>query len=458
MKTYVRQIASFEKGMITSVDDNKLPMSAAKYTYNFDTDRGALVDGIGLSDLTLGDQIPVAPSNAVAVWQYTRSDAAGGRDDRLVLYGEDQCLYTLPLYGEREWSLLDATFLTLPTAINYRLNSEDVLILCSGTDGMAVYNGDTVRLISDSPDIVSMCVHYERLWAIASGDRDCVWFSSNLDPTGWNLSLTGAGFISMPDERGDMLKVLSFHDYIYVFREYGITRISAYADQTQFTVSHLFTSSGAIFKDTVALCGDRILFAATDGLYVFDGLETTKILKHLTFKLNASDAKATFAEGKYYLSCRYDFLDGGGVVDALMVYDINDGHCAFFKGVKVTMLQRIASGAYHAVAAITGGSRIGMIDQSGKVFECPTVKVWATPYTDLGRPDLKKVLRSLTFFSTIPLTVYVLRDGVSDRYEVNGGQEPQRVRLYGKAKRLGFVFESTWTESYVSCPVLTYSV
>lgn len=123
MRMYAREIARFTQGMSVALDDNALPMTTARRVYNFDTKRGALTDGLGISAYEVGGEaLPPLPAEPECVWQYTRADE-GERDDRLVAYAGG-VLYELPLYGTRVWTRLDgSSFRARPAAINYRLNS-----------------------------------------------------------------------------------------------------------------------------------------------------------------------------------------------------------------------------------------------------------------------------------------------------------------------------------------------
>ena len=93
------------------------------------------------------------------------------------------------------------------------------MIVTSPTDEMLVYNGvDEAYRVAQAPKISSMTVHYERLFATSTGESNQIWFSKELDPINWDINLESAGFIEMNDERGALLKVMSFLDYVYVFR------------------------------------------------------------------------------------------------------------------------------------------------------------------------------------------------------------------------------------------------
>ena len=197
-------------------------------------------------------------------------------------------------------------FTATPFAVNYRLYGEDVVILCSPRDGMAVWNGkEDAVIVGESPLITSLTLHYERMFVTIAGQKNAVWFSDDLDPTNWNPSLDEGGFIELTDERGRSNRVLSFLNYVYVLRDYGITRLTAQGKQTDFAAANLFVSGGRIYPETAAVCGDAVLFLCSDGFYSFDGVSTRRILKHLDGVLTAKGSpSAAYVGGKYFVSLR----------------------------------------------------------------------------------------------------------------------------------------------------------
>lgn len=84
-------------------------------------------------------------------------------------------------------------------------------------------------VVEGAPKVVSMCLHYERLFAIVEGERVQLRFSDDLNPTNWTTSATEGGYIELLDERGPMNKVLSFGDYLYVFAtlEFRVSQLLA---------------------------------------------------------------------------------------------------------------------------------------------------------------------------------------------------------------------------------------
>lgn len=265
----VYSVKSFGGGMNTVSEDFLLEQGVAKISYNLSGKTGALRECGGFSAFTLpfdGKETEVTIGNKAItkVWYYRRFDLPTRKnDDRILLLSEDKRLYNIYINGlDLGVSLVDERqFEETPEALNYRLNGEDVMIFCSGKDKMRVYNGvDTPTVIDDAPALSSICVHGERLFATSPDTLNTLWFSDDLDPTNWNISLDEAGFVEMADENGALLKVLSFFNYVYVFRSYGITRFYATGEQSRFSLMHLFVSSDRIIGDTVCVCGDRILF------------------------------------------------------------------------------------------------------------------------------------------------------------------------------------------------------
>lgn len=302
---------------------------------------------------------------------------------------------------------LGISFSSVPSAINYKLNGEDVLIMASKTDNMVVWNGvDAPEIILDAPKISSMDLHYERLFAISSeGDGCTLSFSDDLDPTNWSESLSDAGFINFSDERGKLLKVISFNDYLYLFRERGITRVYANtAIQSSFYVNHLFVSGGRINPDTISVCGDRIIFLATDGFYVFDGAETKKLLNGVFLGLDITgEEKAIFFNGVYYLLCN---KQGERVILAVT---ISDGSVSVIKYYNPQAFAVVVDNNESFLAVLNAEG----INQIYKLVEAPSENqiglksVYVSVPYDFGDPTSRKVIKRVKIKTKNPKFIKV---------------------------------------------------
>lgn len=325
-------VNNFAGGTHADKSEDLIGLNKSKISYNFAFTGGALKSSVGfgfenwgnLDSLGLFDSLFVADEGLCGgcIFLYRRYDKEAEKEDnKLIIFDDNFNGYYINLAGsEKTLHPLGVKFSSRPEAILYRLMGEDVIIFSSRGDNMVVWNGVTApEIIVDAPLITSMAIHYERLFATTIGDELTLRFSDDLDPTNWSESLDDAGFIEMNDERGKLKKVISFNDYLYVFRERGITRVYANtANQRSFYVNHLFTAGGEIFDKTICVCGDKIMFVASDGFYVFDGANAYRRLDNL-FPLIVVDENSTsrFYGGKYYLACKVNFSDSE--------YDDNNG-------------------------------------------------------------------------------------------------------------------------------------
>lgn len=414
-------VNDFNKGLTTLYDESALGYKAASQYCNFRTQSGVLTDGWGLEvhhDFS-------GVSDAVSVWEYVRNSEAG--ELKTLMYCDD----TGRIHEIKDGvnSVLEGvSFVGIPIAIGYRLYGQDVVLICSPADGMAVYNGETLYAVDSSPMITSMVLHYERLFVTTAGERNSVRFSDDLDPTNWAQDLQSGGFVQLIDGYGKSNKVISFLNYIYVFRDYGISRMVAYADQSEFSVSNLYVSSGRIYPRSVTVCGDRVIFLSSDGLFMFDGLSTVRILVQLKdITPNKESAVGRYHDGKYYLAYSLQ----GGQNDSLLVYDLVTKAVELSGGFNISAFMQ-----GEQLAAISNG-KVVKVSPCGAALGESTQKVWRVPFNAFSLPDKKKRLSEIYLETAKDVTLTVLFDGEKKSFEVRGAEGVQRVRVGLSGRKLG---------------------
>lgn len=431
MRDYIRivgnprrvKVGSFVAGADYRLDESVMSYGTAADCANLRFDNGALRHSYGIN----ADII----ERASAVWEFTRFDNERREYVNITMFtADDGSVFYLGEDGTVN-RLGDIRFTSTPMAVNYRLYDEDVIIICSPTDHMVVWNGiDEAYTVEESPYISSMAMHYERLFVTTEGEKNAVWFSDDLDPTNWNKELDEGGFIQLIDDRGRSNKVISFLNYIYIFRDNGISRLTAYGDQTEFYVSNLFVSSGKIYADTVTLCGDRIYFLASDGLYVFDGLTTQKILSNLDDAIVGGEPCGAYYEGNYYLALRLkDENDDGKKNNGMIV--ISPTGYTIVKGVGI---QRLCPTKDKLYAALDDG-RVGVIDESGTFFGEPLHKKWEMPKNDFGYSDLK-ILKEIRVSSDADAALSVVSDFGKKEFKLTEGRNALFVNMMGHAFKI----------------------
>ena len=287
-------LSSFSGQIDGSLDNEVKGDFALDYAFNFSAKDGTLKCDDGLKLLTI-DNKGLSFSDGVKaeiIFYYNRFDTINKKkDDRIVAYANDGGIYSLKLYDDSTnfTKIEGITFTEKPSFLSYKSYDDDVLLLSTKKDGLYILNGDEITFVDGAPSITSMCIHSERLFITTDSDENTVWFSDDFDLTNWFVSLDEAGYITLADSRGKMLQVFSFLNYLFVFREYGISRITAYGSQEDFSVDNLYSGHGKIYKNSITFCGNSIIFLASDGVYKFNGVECVKTLKEFDNYLKGVD-------------------------------------------------------------------------------------------------------------------------------------------------------------------------
>ncbi len=486
---YKITFSAFASGMTSEIDEGILSYKYAKLCYNYRIENGALKDGIGFEPLTLPisrDDISnertiiMEPNQKVEkMWLYTYYDQENAQTDYRILYYNRGQIRWIPIYSFGPYSGILASVIyntSVPNAINYRLNGEDYMIFSSPTDGMWKYNANKMaEKVENGPCLVSMCLHYERLFAILEdGERHRLSFSESLDPTNFNISLDEGGFIDMQDDRGRLIKVVSFNDYVYVFREFGVARVSAYGDQTTFSVTQLFASSSKIYANSICVCGDIIILLTRDGLYSFNGTTTSKLtlgIESLFEGIVNEKCSSIYHNGKYYLALKLNFNDnekvgcenysGGYVNNAIIELDLKTGDISITRGIDICSMLLVDDGDVCKLLACFNGEHekdIAQMTHDGRFFGVPLKKCWISPKSNLGYPTQIKRIKEVFIKTKSPCKVKISTESISKTFSLKGGNVTQRLRpnIFGEQVEVSFISESSETE--ISCPYIIMGV
>lgn len=157
---------------------------------------------------------------------------------------------------------------------------------------------DTPVYIADATGGRCAAVHYERLFT-ASGYR--VHYSAPLEPENRIESAQGAGFIDLPSQGGDILDAVSYKEKLYLFRERGITQLRALGDNLNFKAVTMPYSCGKLAAESVANCGQSVLFFTESGLFSFNGGTCVMLTGYGAERVDLSaPVRAVSAGGKYF--------------------------------------------------------------------------------------------------------------------------------------------------------------
>jgi len=247
------------------------------------------------------------------------------------------------------------------------------------------------------------------------------------------------------------LELVSFLNYLYVFREFGIFRLTAYGEQNEFMLKKGFTDTGRIVKSSIEVCGDKIIFYAEDGLFAFDGYVVSRIAGEMPKVSRKHIMSGAYLDGCYYLACC--IWEDSEENNAIVRYNLRDKSLSVLYGYSVRTLKsvRVHNGAQVLCVFALGDdiTKLGMMSESGKVMNVPTQKRYISPYGTLNSSALKTV-RSVSLLTTSALTLRVILDGKQYDYQVRGSETMQTVAVEKCGGRIGFELICDSAEAYVT--------
>lgn len=456
-------ILSGFKGYDETKLSSDLPCDYVDSVYNFKFKNGRLVNPYGINDLDLnGTSMPVLSEELkkkdkrLFSTDFKRED--GSLNTALVITYDGGIDYAC--IGDGEWTHLDCTgFFT--DGVNYLYEDDDLLIL-SGEQGIKVFRNGELLDVEYSGSIGGLCVHYERIYAIAKGVRNSLWFSDNFDPFNWNVSIDEGGYINFDGTLGEVRAIKSFINYLYVFCDYGIYRLTAFADQNQFSMKKVYTSCGRIFAPTVTDCGEYIAFASEDGIYLFDGYDVTRYSVKANDLLASGfeDVYACYAHHKYILSftnpCEgnYGMLTRQRDNNILLIFDLADKSVNIMRGISFSRLLPLNMSDYNRIIGLSEDSEgIVQLDDSGLYVGKPLIKYWQSPEIDFDSPSSMKVLRNIEYNTPYRYVFGIIAN--DERQEFVLTPDENRKALYVKAQKFVFYIRSDNINENIKPPRLT---
>ncbi len=377
---------------------------------------------------------------------------------RITLYGDDTRFYLHQMFSGSYMflNLYQLKFDNVPVCLSYRHNDQDATIIASA-DKMIVWKQDvTPYILADAPIVTSMCVNEGVLFATLLNPAYKIWYNKDLNLEKIGEESETAGYISLNDDYGYARKVISFDEHVYIFRDYGISKISIY--KNEIVVSEVYKSNTKILTNTISVCGNVILFTTADGVYTFDGARVQKSKLAINKIISSlENAVATSLGETYYLALKLNFDDGKTLFceqdeclnNALVVIDVKNFNYQIIRGVDILNFLSLKAENMEKVLVIynTGYIRtIGEIVKQSYYYEKVLPKYWRKK--DVFENNCLKLItkfsvycdKDVTFTLTadnVPLTFVSTKSGLNEfsfkrqcnklQLEISSNQASSRV-------------------------------
>lgn len=460
-------------------DDNTLKYKEPKIVYNYTSHDGTLNAGYGFKDLAMPVNtqyldveatINVSGQQVKGLWQLKWYDSQTTHKDKYYLFyynNEGNICYD-NLFEMRYLTLyVNNTFTEIPTVTYYRNAGEDSLLLSGEGSNIMLITGGGVTTSNNSYKIISCCTHYGKLFAITKDNRQSLIYTANTDVLTWTSE--GLENLDFGDGRGNLNKIISFDDYLFLFRDFGITKISIYGNDN-FSISHMYFSDSYIYPNSIVQSGDKVYFLTKSGLKVFNGSSVKDIeidCMSMINKCNNAKCYATCFNGKYFLACRADFGDGltigcegyvyGYYNNTLLVYDLLSGNIEVTRGADVRQVLALNNPYKTKLVACFYNEhmdRIGELTTDGKVFDNTLKSSITFAKTDFDKPDKKKKINAILIKSNKNCDVFITNEEKTYQFSVTGSSKLQKIRTNVVGKSFTVKIDSQDSETKINKFVL----
>ena len=372
---------SFYNYLPTNKLKNSKGIAVAKFPYNINkkTEAELNIAGAGVEYVKgLGYFKQFFPENGKTV-------------HRLFVYANNNKIYFNQLLSSTYelFDLYDLSFDSAPIILNFKKDGEDASIMACDNSMTIWITNYSPYTIENVPIITSMCMNEGVLFCTIKEPAFKIWYATDLDAENIGSITNNSGYVSLEDDFGYARKVVVLNEDVYVFRDYGISKINHI--KNDISASQIYSSNTLIYSNTVCVCGNSILFMTNNGLYSFNGVKVSKMKVEILNGINfANDSACAASMGeKYYLALRMNFEDNKQILceeqdyvnNALLIIDTANFNYEIIRGVDINSLLPIKTPAFEKMLVVFNSQfkeKIGQIDDNSQIIGVNLPKFWCS--------------------------------------------------------------------------------
>lgn len=359
---------------------------------------------------------------------YRRWPTDGGSQNVLIAACDGQ-LYMSYTDGELSWRKLK-----LPSDwkrckkdvwsfVNYQMGENedgskldtpiDILLMSNDEDGLIYIRGDNFSV--NAVDTLGkkfgvICLSNERVWGAAiPEDPDMLHYCTVYRPWNWQMGeegtiidLTdGAGDIQVPSWDGDAFCALKqFGSQLIAFKRTKVWRILG-TNPGEYEFREQF-GGGTAYPHTVAVGTNLIYMLSRQGIVAYNGESVMPFkqdfARNVWERMNQDaleEAYGCIFDNKYYLALP---LDGSGVNNAVLVYNIDEGTFLLREGLNVEAFMPTETALYYTSHSTPG--MVWMWNDNPWIDKKETEEMhWVSPWMDFNFKS--KTKGSFTVYVTV---------------------------------------------------------
>ena len=413
-------------------EENSLNPRFGSYGYNIQVRGGVLQNSIGVGaptylvgreELTLPSLVPY--EDVLKKLHHYRAVTDTGSLDKLIAYSYDGKFYVADLLKASDFTPLEGAPIVSGAVsfINYYTMGRDTVLIYH-ENGLTSYDGVNVVNYENLPILSDVTMLYERAFGICPS-RDSVYFSAPLTPSDFTPE-GGGGEITIRDDGGALIKILAYGGAVYIFKEYGVYRLSVYGSPGDYVLTKVIGTHSKIVSESIAFTPSGIVLLVDGCLYLFDGYKLKELERGLTaFIEDATNASACYFDDNYYLACKLKTEGelvgdeeelGVSVNNGVIILNLVSGGMGVMRGADIIGFYPVLAPGIKEVFVVHGNARshrAGKLTTDGKLYGAPLKKKWRSARTNFQDVMNFKVLKRVMIDTRHDLDITVMQGGNS---------------------------------------------
>ncbi len=328
-KTHRDSVARFRGFSILGNAENKPGILRAKEAHNCDCRNGVLRRGVGIRTCKLedGSAFLISTSLQVTNVYHTAMNGSVAKDTEAYFVAtENGYLYRIDIDTGR--ARVKKIFSKPP--VYYALRDKTKKIqhtFTSDTEGVYTSTAEIFIAVSTG-DIKGGCVVGGRYF-VAKNNRVLEYSASYLSDMFGGGSNDG-GTLYLPKGEGEIIDLQTDGEYLYIFLEREIYRLTVKAEISDFYLERLAYAGGEICVSSMAATANGVIFLSLSGAYFLKGKEVKKICRHLPVRPTDEKEPCSVGFCGELAMIDYTTFDGDGEKVKRRLAISTDGEDGFF--------------------------------------------------------------------------------------------------------------------------------
>ena len=342
---------------------------------------------------------------------------------------------------------------------NYYYDKENYLLISTNLNGnckfYVVDGGLSVKNYETQIEIFDICSHNGIVFLVVNdGLRDKVYFFEDGNPFNLISNYHMMNCIGLPTNKGKVMRLLSYNDYLYIVCEYGIVKITSYRNQKDYNIEEVYTGTSRIVEDSIVVGGDNIIFSDINSIYVFNGNSLEKINLSFESMIDGTykwQGCACYNDGKYYLSTRLNYFDDItthydiGKNNCLIVFDTYSKKVEVCSGMSIKAMEVYYDSAQSRIAILAGPVRAYKLKTLSKTGLCNGDSISKKIYKSQkfnAKSNKEKIIRKINLTSHEDIKLILHCDKKDLEYNIHGSVNEQCIVINERTTAFSVTIES----------------